>query len=442
MNELKTFPRGGIETPEGKELTLGSPITNAAVPPVAVLPLRQHAGLPAACIVSVGQRVREGALIGTPTEAASAAVHSPIPGTVCAIGDVKLSDGSVSPAVTIELGGEFELSGRAPEVHNWRTMQKTELLAQVRIMGVVGMGGQGIPLHSKYHGHADPRLDAFVINALDGEPFLTADYRLLVEKTREIAEGILIAVRILEPVRVILAVGQRAAAAGEALEAALRDLGGKVAVEVLEDRYPQGEERQLAATLLGDELPRAVPLRDRGIMVSCVATIFALYEAVALGRPLIDRVLTVSGSGIVAPRNLKVRLGTPFKDLLDECGGLAPRCGRLVVGGPLRGHVLSSDAAPATKLTTGAVAIPRRDSWGGRERDCIRCGRCMDVCPYGLAPYLLAKLSDAGRVEALVREGAAECVECGCCAYVCPARIPLLRPLRAGKHAIGASNGR
>lgn len=442
MAERRTFPRGGIAAPDGKDLTLGRPIANASIPPVAVLPLRQHGGLAAACVVSVGQAVREGALIGTPTEAASAAVHSPIPGRVIAIGEIRLTDGTASPAVTVELGGEFDLSGRAFETRPWRSMQKAELLAQVRQMGVVGMGGQGVPLHWKYRIHAERRVDAFLVNVLDGDSYLTADVRLLLEKPREIAEGILIAVRILEPARVILAVTERSAAAGQALADALRDLGGKAAVEVLEDRYPQGEERQLAATILGEETPQAVPLRERGVVVSCVATLFAVYEAVALGKPLIDRVLTVSGPSVRSPGNLKVRFGTPFSELFAECGGLLPDCGRMVVGGPLRGHALCEPGAPVTKLTTGAVALPRRGSWRGAEGACIRCARCVDACPYGLEPYRLSRLAEAGRTGALVREGVGECVECGCCAYVCPARIPLLRTLRAGKRAIGAPHGR
>jgi Na+-translocating ferredoxin:NAD+ oxidoreductase subunit C len=442
MAECRTFPRGGIVAQDGKDFTLGRPIANASIPPVAILPLRQHLGIPAVCVVSVGQVVKEGALIGIPTEAGAAAVHSPIPGTVSAIGDITLTDGSGCPAVTIELGGEFELSGRPLPMRPWRKMQKNELLEQVRLMGVVGMGGKGIPLHYKYRSHAAHRVESLLINAMDGDPYLSADLQLLQEKPQELAEGILIAVRILDPVRVIVAVGERSVAAGEAVAAVLRDQGGKAAVEPLQDRYPQGEERLLASTILGLETPQAVALREKGIVISCVATILALYEAVVLGKPSIDRVLTVSGPGVGSLRNLKVRFGTPFRDLLAECGGLPQPRGRLVVGGPLRGHTLAAIEAPVTKLTTGAVSIPRRLAWNGREDPCIRCGRCEDVCPYGLAPHRLHKLAEAGLTTALVREGAGECVECGCCAYVCPSRIPLLGALRAGKRAIGAPYGR
>ncbi len=431
MTRTPTFPRGGIQVPARKAATRDAPITNASVPPVATVPLRQHVGAPAECLVKPGDVVAEGQLIGRAVEKLSAAVHAPIPGRVAEVREVVLADGSRCSAVVIELGGEFQQSGRPPKPWDWHGASPAELLALVREAGVVGLGGEPVPVAPKWQAARERGPETLVANAIEGEPFLAAEHRLLLERPAEVAEAIRIAQRALGCRRIVLAVIEETAEAGRETIEILRREGIAAELAAFQDRWPQGEESQLAAALCGDEAPPTADAFERGMVMASIATLVAVREAVALGRPLIERVITVAGPGVREPRNLKVRSGTPIGELIEEAGGLARRGDPIVIGGPMRGAIVEDLSFPVTRTVSGVLVLPHardQQSW-----PCIRCGRCVDACPWGLSPVRLSKAAASGLLARARALGLEDCRACGCCSYVCPSRIPIVDILKAAR---------
>ncbi len=433
MSKGRSFVHGGVRPPGAKHYTGGVPIRNAPVPAVAVIPMHQHAGAPAECAVRPGERVREGMRIGRAAGAVSANVHSSIPGVVRAVDSLFLPSGVCSLAATIDLEGEFDHSGRPGKAEEWQRLPVPELTRRIWEMGVVGLGGAAFPSVLKYAGRKGARVEAFVVNGVECEPYLTADHRLMLEKADEVLQGARIAQRLLQPERVIVAVGSDKPDALERMSERVAAQGLDWQVIPLEVRYPQGDERRLLRALTGREVPAGGEPLDIGAVVANVGTLFAVYEAVALGKPLIERVITVSGRAVRQPANLKARLGTPVRVLIEECGGFAEPPARLVAGGPMMGFALLDLDAPVTKLTSGVIALSRREVPRGRETPCIGCGRCLQSCPQRLRPTTIYKWVDHGEYQRALREGLADCTECGCCGYVCPARIPLVQGMRLGK---------
>jgi electron transport complex protein RnfC len=421
MTRLKTFARGGVKPPSFKEETRLQPISNAPIPSLAVIPMRQHAGEPADCIVKPGEAVREGMLIGRAKGESSANVHASIPGRVADVGTVSVASGESSTAAFIELEGEFDRSGRSRSPIVWEGLSAPELIQRIKAAGVVGLGGSRLPSHAKLASAQGKGVSAFIADGVESEPFLSADHRLMLEKSREVAEGMRIVQRILAAKRAVLAVSEDSQDAAPIFERIFRDLGGEYSVEVLAARYPQGEESRLAAVL-----------QAPGAFVLNVATIHAIWEAVTLDKPLIERIVTVAGPAVVRPRNLKVRLGTPAGELFDECGGLIQGYASIVLGGPMTGRAQSSFAVPITKDVGAVLAFAGRDAHR-RTLPCIRCGACIDACPWGLAPTRLYGLVERGDCRGAAREGLLACTECGCCAYACPSAMPLVEGLRRGK---------
>lgn len=440
MRRTPTFPRGGIVIPSRAAQTRDAPLSNAPIPAVAIVALRQHQGKPAEPLVRAGQEVGEGEPIGRPADADSAIIHAPIPGRVKEICETIVPDGSRSPAVVIELGGAFAQSGRPRQPLVWEEMQPRELLTLVRDAGVVELAGAPVPVAERWRAARERRPRLLIANGIEGEPYLAAEYRLLVERPREVAEGLRIAQRALGAPRVALALSEDCAEVGEAVVSACANGGVEVEVSVFQDRYPQGEERQLAAAALGARTPPQGPPIEAGVVVSSIATLLAVREAVAIGRPLIERAVTVAGPGVREARNLKVRLGTRIGELIDEAGGVR-RAGPIVLGGPMRGTVAESLDVPFTKSVGGVLVLDRRESGPRTSWPCIRCGRCVDACPWGLSPVRLYKLAAAGLSLRASSIGLARCEECGCCSFVCPSRIPLAATLRAGKLAAGDGAG-
>ena len=406
---------------------------NAAVPSVAVIPLLQHAGRPARAVVKPGDVVREGMLIGSADGQYSANVHSSIPGRVREIRRIAGHGSRASEAVVIELGGEFEKSGRRQAVRAWDSLSRADLRAMVRAGGIVGLGGHLVPTHLKLRDRAPAAPSLLVANGVGSEPSLSADFALMREKPREIAEGLRICRKIVECGRAVLAIGEDAEELVPGFEQAFRALGMECEIALLSSRYPQGNEQLIVAGIEGADAPAPV---SASTIVLNVGTLLAVYEAVVLDRPLIERVVTVTGTPVHMPRNLKVRLGTRIEDLFDDCGGLAAPPGKIVVGGPMRGIAVDTLDVPVTKGTAGVMVFAGADARTPTEWPCIRCGSCVEACPWGLVPTRLYKLIQQGELAAARKEGLARCTECGCCAYACPSHIPLSSVLRSGKQAL------
>ncbi len=432
MSGIKSPPERGVTLIDRKRLAMESPIRNAILPTTAVVPFSQHLGTPAQCVVKVGERVREGMLIGKPQGIISAAVHSPIPGVVTAIREVVTAQGSRSQAAIISLEGEFErLRRNRPTARSDRS--EAEILSLLEEMGVVGLGGAGFPTHVKLRAPKGVSIEHLLVNGVECEPYLTGDFRLMVERPREIVEGIRMAAKLLKPRAIVVGIQEPYAEAVEAMRAACRESGLPVEVVALPARYPLGDERQLVKALTGREIGAGLLPLTEGVAVVSVGTLVAIYEAVALEKPLFERVVTVSGGAVREPANLKVRIGTPIGALLAECGGLAETPERVVVGGPFTGSAVYDLGTPVTKSTTAVLGLSAGEVRAARRTSCISCGRCASVCPSGLDPARLFKLVERDLHADAGREGLLSCSECGCCSYVCPAHLPLVETLRVGK---------
>jgi electron transport complex protein RnfC len=431
------LPRGGVDPPAEILVPRGSGIANAAVPPRALIPLLQHSGKPAVCLVKPGDRVREGMLIGKADGSRSAHVHASIPGTVVEIREHSLPTGETCAAVTIELGGEFETSGRPRARREWQRLPRLDLLDRVRAAGVVGLGGGSVPTHLKLAAPPGAPPSILVANGVDSEPSLCADDALLREKPFEVIEGLRICQALLAPARTVIALGERSEDLVPEFERLSLESGMKAEVTVLPSRYPYGQEQLVLESLGAGSARGRPPGAGTSPVVLNVATLFAVFEAVVLDKPLVERVLTLTGNSLAHPQNLKVRFGTAIGDIIDECGGLTSDAGTVVMGGPMRGISVQSLDLPVTKGTAGVVAFGGAAARTRKELPCIRCGSCIEACPWDLVPTRLSKLVRIGDTEAAAREGLSKCTECGCCAYACPSRIPLVAILREGKRALG-----
>ncbi|MBN1699595.1 MAG: electron transport complex subunit RsxC [Spirochaetales bacterium] len=433
MSELKTFQAGGIHPSEYKQYTQKIPIKNAHVPSTAIIPMLQHMGKTAECLVRPGDILREGMPIGKATGYFSAPVHSSIPGTVRDITEVYLPTGVRSKAVVADLSGEFDRSGKDVAKRSWETLSGEELINIIAENGIVGLGGATFPAHIKYTVKRNVKLDYFVVNGVECEPFLTADHRLMLEKTEEIIEGIRIIEKILSPGKVVIGIEENKPDAVETVGRAVAESRLEYEVVTLRTRYPQGDEKQLLQAITGKEVPSGGLPLDIGAVVSNVGTVFAVYEAVVYRKPLIERIVTVTGSVIKNPANFKVRIGTKIGELIEECGGFTGNPAKIIAGGPMMGFALYDLDTPVTKGVSGIVALSKKELKNRSETSCIQCGRCIRACPLSLNPTYLFKLIEHGMYKDAQAEGLMDCKECGCCGYTCPAHLPLVQGMKLGK---------
>jgi len=423
MSQPRSFPRGGVRPPERKSATAGLPIRRACVPAEALLPLRQHAGRAARCLVRLGESVAEGQPIGRAVDGLSADVHASIPGLVRQLREIRLPDGTSSPAVLVSLEGEFSRTGRARRPEDWKALSRGELLQRLEAGGVVDLDGK--PAAAKLRSAGGIR--ALVVNAVESEPYLTGDQRLLVERAAEVLSGAAIAAFILGTGTVQVGIeADKQEALRSVAEAAA---GSGFQLVPLAPRYPQGEEGLLILALSGQRTGGGP--EDSGSVTLGVGTLLAIHEAVTQAMPQIERVVTVAGEAVRNPANLKARMGTPVSALLEECG--LGRPARVIAGGAMRGFALDNLDTPLTKDMNGILALSRREILPAVRTPCINCGRCAEVCPWGLRPADLFKWLERGEIAEARSQGLEACTECGCCAFVCPARIPLVQGLREGK---------
>ncbi|ADK81035.1 electron transport complex subunit RsxC [Sediminispirochaeta smaragdinae] len=433
MKGLSTFPKGGVHPPGGKSLASGKAIKNAVLSSMFVVPLSQHLGKPAECIVSVGDEVREGMLIAKASGFISAPVHSPVPGTVKEIRDIYLPNGMKSSAVVIEFAGAFDRLGKEERAGDWTQLSAEALMAKVVENGIVGLGGATFPSHVKFSVPKGKKAEYFVVNGVECEPYLTADHRLMLERADQIIEGIRIISRITNAEKLAIGIEINKPDAIASMKAAAQKAKVKLDVVPLKVKYPQGDEKQLLKAITGREVPSGGLPLDIGAIVANVGTVHAVFEAVVFNKPLIERAVTVTGGAIADPQNLKVRIGTPIKTLIEECGGFTEEPAKIVMGGPMMGFTIYDLDTPVIKGTSGILALTRREVRASTRTFCISCGRCVAACPMGLNPTTLFKLIDHGDYASAMESGLMDCKECGCCGFSCPARIPLVQGMRLGK---------
>ena len=431
MKRLYSFG-GGIH-PSEQKFAQDEPIEELKVPERVVVPLSQHIGAPCEATVSPGDGVRKGDRVGQATGFVSVNVHAPVSGVVKSVSVFPHPLGRPLPAVEIESDGGDTWTDRLKPHEDYMDLSPATLKEIIRDMGIVGMGGAAFPTHVKLSPPKEKPIDTFIINGAECEPYLTADHRLMLEETESIIAGTRIAMRGLAVNRGIIAIESNKPDAIEKMRGLTEDIP-ELEVVALQVRYPQGAEKQLIKTLLNREVPFSVGLpMDVGVIVQNVGTLSAIYKAVRFGIPLIERITTVTGSGVREPKNLRARIGTPIKALIEACGGFSAEVGKVIIGGPMMGVSQYSLEVPVVKGTSGILVQNLSEVEEGVAHPCIRCGSCVRACPARLMPTILGVLAQRDMFEEAQRYDVMDCIECGCCNYVCPAKIPLVQLLRYAK---------
>ena len=413
---MNTFKIGGVH-PEPNKLTADRKIETLALPKQAVFPLSQHIGAPAVPCVQKGDVVRVGTLIAEPGGFMSAAIHSSVSGKVAKIDSVIDASGLRKPAIFIDVeGDEWEPSIDKTDTLMFQTNKsREEILENIKNAGVVGMGGACFPTHVKLCPPKECKIDTLIVNAVECEPFLTSDHRLMLEFPDQIVVGIKLILKALGIDRAVIGIEANKPDAISLLQSKTSMVSG-IEVMPLQMKYPQGGEKQLIEAVTGRQVPPPPALpANVGCVVQNVGTVFAVYEAVMKSKPLFERIVTVTGKGLKNPCNLKVRMGTPVSQLIEYAGGMPEDTGKLISGGPMMGRPLLDDTAPVVKGTSGLLMIPESDAIRLQERNCIRCAKCVQACPMGLEPYLLATASEASDWECAEENWIMSCIECGCC---------------------------
>ena len=430
---LKTFSKGGVHPAEHK-LSADKAIEKAGLPKQVSIPIAQHIGAPSTPVVKKKDQVKTGDVIAQSQGFVSSNIHSSVSGTVAKIDQVIDTSGFRKPCVVINVEGDEwadSIDTSADLIHEI-TLSPEEIRQKVLEAGIVGMGGATFPSHVKLSVPEGKEVDTLIINGVECEPYLTSDHRVMLERAEEMLVGIRILMRALGVERALIGVEHNKP---DAIAHLKNLVDGEEGIEVygLKVKYPQGGEKQLIKALLDREVPSGGLPLDVGTVVHNVSTALAVYEAVQKNKPLFERVITVTGKSLSKPLNLMARIGTPVKDLIEAAGGLPEDTGKVVSGGPMMGKALQSLDVPVVKGTSGILVIPRKEARRTPEMHCIRCSKCVSVCPMGLEPYLLKQLAQLERYEELEEQFVLDCIECGSCSFTCPAHLPLLDYIRLGK---------
>jgi len=433
---FKTFPKGGIHPPENK-LTADKPIVVLPLPAQVTVPVSQHIGAPATTVVEKGAAVKTGQVIAQAKGFVSANIHSPVSGKVNKIEPVTDTTGYKQMSVVIDVEGDewVETIDRSSTLVKEITMTREQIIERCQQCGLVGLGGAAFPTHIKLTVPAGKKCDMIIINGVECEPYLTSDHRLMLEKGAEVLTGATIIMKALGVEKAIIGIEANKPDAINHLTALSKDFEG-VTVQPLKVKYPQGGEKQLIKSCTGREVPSGGLPLDVGVVVQNVGTAFAVYEAVQKNKPLIERVVTVTGKSVSNPGNFLVRIGTPVSSLIEAAGGMPEDTGKVVNGGPMMGKALAMTDVPVTKGTSGIILFPADEARRSEVLPCIRCGKCSTVCAMGLEPYLLAAASEKAMWEKAEKEKITDCMECGACTYTCPAKRPLLDYIRLGKTTV------
>ncbi len=427
--------RGGVAV-EHNKLTKDMPVVRIDAPNTVILPMLQHIGAPCVPTVKVGDHVDVGQVIGDSDKYVSAPIHASVSGKVISVSDVKVANGRNLPAVTIENDGEMKLwSGIEPV----KADTKEELVRAIRNSGLVGLGGAGFPSHVKFNIPDDKDIDTLIINAAECEPYITVDYRECIENSWHIFGGVYTLAEILGFKQVIIAVEDNKPDAIEILKNIAdkdNDHGDIVKLMTLKSKYPQGAEKMMVQSATGRRVPSGKLPADVGCIVANVASVAFIHRYLRTGRPLISRTLTVSGSAIANPMNVRVPVGMRASEVIDFCGGFKEEPAKIIAGGPMMGTAIIDTDVPILKSNNALLAFGKKEAMPKPERACIHCGRCADACPMSLIPTDIEKYARQNDAEALVKAGIGVCMECGSCAFSCPAAKPLVQHMRLAKEVV------
>ena len=429
----KTFSMGGVH-PNDSKLARKSAIEELPLPDTVSISMAQHLGAPATPVVAVGDKVLTGQVIAEPSGFVSARIHSSVSGTVKAIEPLPDLAGNPVLHVVIAVEGDEWMPeiDRTPDFAGDLILTPEAILEQIRACGIVGLGGAAFPTHIKLSPPPDKKAEVLILNGTECEPYITSDDRIMQEYPDQIVMGAVIMMKALGVGRCCIGIEANKPEAIESMRFAAQRFAG-VQVYPLKKKYPQGGEKQLIDAITGRRVPSMGLPIDVGAVVQNVGTALAVYEAVQKKKPLIDNVVTVTGSCLGVQKNFRVRVGVPYTYLLEAVGGLPEAGAKLISGGPMMGKAIRNPEATTQKATSSLLVLTEAETRRRPEGACIRCAKCAEACPMGLQPFLLNRLIRMNRTEELEREKIYDCIECGCCLYTCPANIPLLDYIRVGK---------
>ncbi len=433
---LKTFPKGGVH-PEENKFSARKPIETIELPKQVRIPASQHIGAPAEPIVKVGDEIKVGQLIAKSTGFVSANIHSSVSGKVASLDKLLHASGHKLISVIIDVIGDewLETIDKTDTLITEKDISAEEVRNIITDSGIVGLGGATFPSHVKMMIPQGKTCEYLVINAVECEPYLTADHQLMLEKSEEIIIGSKLMAKGAGASKIIIGIENNKPDAIEKMQAAAAKHSKEMSIEVcaLKVMYPQGGEKQLIKAVLNRDVPSGKLPIDVGCVVQNVGTTFAAYEAIMKNKPLFERVVTITGKSVKNPKNIRSRIGTPIDMLIEAVGGLPEDTGKIVNGGPMMGKAIKATGITVTKGTSAILIFPEEEAARPETHNCIRCGRCVSACPMGLEPYLIKNMTAINMIEELEAQNVTDCIECGSCAYICPASVPLLDYIRLGK---------
>ncbi|MBQ9279150.1 MAG: electron transport complex subunit RsxC [Lachnospiraceae bacterium] len=435
---MKLTFKGGIHPYEGKELTMDKDVIEYLPKGDVVYPLSQHIGKPAKAIVKKGDHVLAGDLIAEADGFVSANIHTSVSGIVKVIEPRLTSSGSKVESIVIQNDGLYESKEFVPNDKKISEYSKEEIIGAIKDAGIVGMGGAGFPTHVKLSPKEPDKIDRIIVNASECEPYLTSDYRRIMDEADKVIDGLKIVLSLFPGSKGIIGIEDNKPKAIALLKEKLAD-DPDITVNKLKTKYPEGAERQLIYANTGRYINSKMLPADAGCIVHNVDTVYAISEAVREGKPLMDRLVTVTGDAIENPVNIKVKLGTSYKELVEAAGGFKEDPAKIIAGGPMMGKAIYTLDLPATKSSSAILCMTKDEVTEYESSACIRCGRCVSVCPGRVMPNMLSDLAEAGAIDEFVANNGMECCECGCCSYVCPAKRHLTQTI-AGTRKIVLAN--
>lgn len=432
--ENLTF-KGGVHVPHHKELTERIPIKRAKEPEIAIIPLQQHIGAPCKPLVKVGETVKVGQKIGQAEAFVSAPVHSSVSGVVKKISPMASPTGMTVDCIHIESDGKNELHESVKPNKDLESLSQKEVLEIIKEAGITGMGGAGFPTHVKLSPPPEKKIDTIILNGAECEPYLTADHRLMVEEPEKVVLGLKVIMKAVGVDKGFIAVENNKPDAIKALKGVVKK-EANIELVSLKAKFPQGDEKRIINAVTGREVPSGGLPMDVGVVVDNVGTATAIGQAVEKGKPLFERIVTITGKGVKEPQNLIVKIGTPFKDVIEQCGGFNGKPGKIIMGGPMMGLAQYSIDVPVIKGTSGILVLSEEEARPEPVQPCIKCGKCLEVCPVNLQPLYLSKFALNRKYDRAEEFHILDCIECGSCSFICPSKRPLVESIRVAKREV------